>query len=252
MRVCLQVRAGRPVSYHRGANRGSATQPELGVPVSRAVVPRHRGSRMDRQRRLSLPDGPMTGTAGFPSLPGGDLCLYRVEPLAPTDERRKRSTASAPARVSQQGGPELPQFRDFLARFRPAGSPGAASRVGVAADRMRELSAELEPVLALLAPAHAECERIIAGAKSDAQRIMDEAREDAAVVRAQARRRADEVRTAAAEEALAAARERATTLIRDAGRRAQQPRPATDRQVSELVATAVGLVRTLPRGSGLP
>jgi F0F1-type ATP synthase membrane subunit b/b' len=146
----------------------------------------------------------------------------------------------------------LPQFRDFLARFRPAGSPGAASRVGVAADRMRELSAELEPVLALLAPTHAECERIIAGARSDARQIMDEAREDAAAVSARARHRADGVRAATAEEALAAARDRVTALIRDAGRRAQQPRRATDRQVSELVATAVGLVKTLPQESGPP
>jgi flagellar biosynthesis/type III secretory pathway protein FliH len=144
----------------------------------------------------------------------------------------------------------LPQFRDFLARFRPAGSPGAASRVGVAADRMHELSAELEPVLALLAPAHRECEQIIAGARSDARQIMDQAHEDAAAVGVQARRRADETRAAAAEEALAAARDRAAALIRDAGRRAQQQRRPTDQQVSELVATAVGLVRTLPREGG--
>jgi len=146
----------------------------------------------------------------------------------------------------------LPQFRDFLARFRPAGSPGAASRVGVAADRVRELSAELEPVLALLAPAHAECERILAGAGADARRIMGEAREHAAAVATAAQRRAEAVRAAAAEEVLAAARDQASALIQDAAQRAQEPRRDDERQVSDLIATAVGLVKALPRESHLP
>lgn len=33
----------------------------------------------------------------------------------------------------------MPALRDFLARFRPAGPPGAAARAGVPADRSREL-----------------------------------------------------------------------------------------------------------------
>jgi hypothetical protein len=50
----------------------------------------------------------------------------------------------------------LPQARDFLNRFRPAGAPGAASRVAVPADRTAELASELVPVLALLAGTDAE------------------------------------------------------------------------------------------------
>jgi F0F1-type ATP synthase membrane subunit b/b' len=147
----------------------------------------------------------------------------------------------------QQGGAGLPQFRDFLARFRPAGSPGAASRVGVAADRARELSAELQPVLALLEPAHAECERMLADAGAGARHIIDEAREHAAAVTAQAQHRAEAVRAAAAEEVLAAARDQASALIQDAARRVQQPRHDDERRVEDLVAVAVGLVKALPR-----
>jgi hypothetical protein len=146
----------------------------------------------------------------------------------------------------------LPQFRDFLARFRPAGSPGAASRVGVAADRAREVSTELEPVLALLAATHAECARIITEAGQDARQLEEEAREQAAVAAAEARRRAAVARAAAADEVLAAARHQAATAARDAAREAQHPRGGTDQRIDELVDAAVELVRRLPREGQLP
>jgi len=144
------------------------------------------------------------------------------------------------------------QFRDFLARFRPAGSPGAASRVGVAVDRARELSGELEPVLALLAASHAECERIVAEAGQDARQIMEEAREHAAAAEAEAGRRAAAARAAAAEEALATARDQASRAVQDAARHERQQRGAAEQQVSELVRVAVGLVRALPQEERLP
>jgi hypothetical protein len=146
----------------------------------------------------------------------------------------------------------LPQFRDFLARFRPAGAPGAASRVGVAADRAHEVSAELEPVLALLAATHAERERIVADARRDAQQIMDEAREQAAVIGAYARRRAEEARTAAAEEVLATAHDQAAAAARDAAREAHHPGRDTERQAREVVGAAVHLVTALPPEGQLP
>jgi len=148
-------------------------------------------------------------------------------------------------------GAELPQFRDFLARFRPAGSPGSASRVGVAADRARELSAELEPVLALLAATRAECERVVAVARRDAQRMVAEAREQAAAAGAQARSRGEAARAAAAEEVLAVARDQAAKA-RDAAREALHPRGGTDQRINELVGAAVGLVRRLPQEGWLP
>lgn len=63
----------------------------------------------------------------------------------------------------------MPQARDFLDRFRPAGAPGAASRAAVPADRTAELASELVPVLALLAGTDAECDRIITAARRDAE-----------------------------------------------------------------------------------
>src|SRR5512135_1507062 len=61
------------------------------------------------------------------------------------------------ARVT--GVAAMADLRDFLARFRPAGTPGAA-RAGVPADRPAELEAEVGPVLALLAGTDAECGRL--------------------------------------------------------------------------------------------
>ncbi|MFJ1709912.1 hypothetical protein [Kitasatospora sp. NPDC088346] len=48
-------------------------------------------------------------------------------------------------------------FRDFLARFRPTGAPGA-SATGVPADRAAELTAELGPSLAELTQAQEEAD----------------------------------------------------------------------------------------------
>jgi vacuolar-type H+-ATPase subunit H len=146
----------------------------------------------------------------------------------------------------------VPQFRDFLARFRPAGAPGAASRVGVAVDRAHELSAELEPVLALLAAAHAECEQMVAEARWDARQIAEEAREKSAAIGAEARRRAEALRAAAAEEVLTAARTQAATAAQDAQREAQRPRRAAEQRIDELVSAAVDLVRRLPQEGRLP
>jgi hypothetical protein len=83
------------------------------------------------------------------------------------------------------------ELRDFLSRFRPAGAPGAA-RVGVPADRSRELEAELGPVLALLAGTDAECRRIITRARRDAEQITAEARAEAAAIAAASEKACDE------------------------------------------------------------
>jgi hypothetical protein len=65
----------------------------------------------------------------------------------------------------------VPQLRDFLSRFRPAGAPGAA-RAAVPADRRRQLEAEVDPVLKLLDGPDAECTRIIAAARRDAEQAI--------------------------------------------------------------------------------
>jgi hypothetical protein len=142
----------------------------------------------------------------------------------------------------------LPHLGDFLNRFRPAGAPGAASQVGVPADRAAELSAELSPVLARLAATEAECAWIIADANDDARRITDEAQGQAARIAADGRRRAQLARAEAAAGVLTAARAQASQAEWTAAERARaRPRPAED-QVRALTAQAVRLVLALADG----
>jgi len=75
----------------------------------------------------------------------------------------------------------MPRMRDLLQRFRPAGTPGAAARRGVPADRVSELAAELEPVRVMLAATGDEAARIRAQGRQEAER-----RRQVASARAQA------------------------------------------------------------------
>src|ERR1022692_4357979 len=115
----------------------------------------------------------------------------------------------------------LPQLGDFLNRFRPAGAPGAASRAGVPADRAAELSAELDPVLALLAATDAECTRLVAEAEQEAGRLAAQGHDEAASIAADGVQRADEARGQAAAEVLAAAGDQARQAERAAAEQAR-------------------------------
>ena len=99
----------------------------------------------------------------------------------------------------------MAQWRDFLERFRPAGTPGAAARPGVPADRSADAAAELTPLLMLLDDIHDEAQRIRADAAARADEIRQAARRQAEQIVAQARRDALSVQA----EAEAAARSRA-------------------------------------------
>jgi F0F1-type ATP synthase membrane subunit b/b' len=101
----------------------------------------------------------------------------------------------------------MPQLRDFLDRFRPAGAPGAAARARGPVDRARELAAEVVPVLTLLDDTRAECEQIVARARRDAAAIMAEARAEAAAISADGDQRAQAVRDEAARQVTAAEQE---------------------------------------------
>lgn len=81
----------------------------------------------------------------------------------------------------------MARARDFLERFRPSGTPGAAARPGVPADRQAERSAELEPLLALLAEAEAEVAQIRAAAQLGADLRRREGRDRAQAVLAAGR-----------------------------------------------------------------
>ncbi|HEY7260223.1 MAG TPA: hypothetical protein VH589_01920 [Trebonia sp.] len=133
-------------------------------------------------------------------------------------------------------------MRDFLDRFRPAGSPGAAARSGVPADRSRQLAAEVGPVLALLDESDAERARIVEQARRDAEQVMAAARAEAAAIAADAQRRAQAAREAAEREVLGAARAEAAAAVAAAIRQAAAIRELAGQRMPSLVDQAVGLI----------
>lgn len=139
----------------------------------------------------------------------------------------------------------MPQIRDILARFRPAGAPGAAARAGVPADRFRELADELSPVLALLDGTDAECGRIITQARDQALRITAAARAQATTIAADAGQRASAAREEAARQALTTARARAARAVADAEQQAAATNELAERRIPVLTDCAVGLIRQL-------
>ena len=137
----------------------------------------------------------------------------------------------------------MPEGRDFLDRFRPAGAPGSAARAGVPADRARELAAELDPVLALLDGTRAECEQIIAEAGRQAEQIMAAARSEAGRIAADADTRARAARDEATRRVLAQAGERVAAATTAGGQDADRAREWAAQRLPALVAKAVALVR---------
>jgi F0F1-type ATP synthase membrane subunit b/b' len=139
----------------------------------------------------------------------------------------------------------MPPLRDFLTRFRPAGSPGAAARAGVPADRSGELESEVGPALALLADAEAERERIIAQARREADQIVAEARSAADAVAGDAAQRAETIREQAARQVLTAAREQAVRTVQEAGQQAAQIRELARQRTPALVSHVIGAISQL-------
>jgi hypothetical protein len=135
-------------------------------------------------------------------------------------------------------------LRDFLARFRPTGAPGAAIS-GVPADRAAERAAELEPSLALLSDVQEEAAGIRAAADQEAAAIRENAARQAADIVATARAQVPQVRRDAAMpvhaaalrevEDLVTAGERASSLVR---KRARERMPSlVDRMVADALRT---------------
>ena len=92
----------------------------------------------------------------------------------------------------------MPRSRDILQRFRPAGTPGAASPAGVPADRVAERGAELEPVLALLSATQEEASRVRVVAEHEAEQRRTQAMARASAIVADAHRQSAAERAAAA------------------------------------------------------
>lgn len=163
--------------------------------------------------------------------------------------------ARGAARYTSTGGcsdrreARLPQLDDFLNRFRPAGAPGAATRAGVPADRAAELSAELEPVLGMLAAADAECSRLIGDAKREASLITAQAREQAERIAAEAVRDAGAARSEAVAGVLDIARQHAAQAEQAAAAAVAARSEPDEADVQSLVTAAVALVREMPEGT---
>jgi F0F1-type ATP synthase membrane subunit b/b' len=113
----------------------------------------------------------------------------------------------------------MPNLRELLNRFRPAGAPGAAGRAGVPADRAAELSAELGPVFRALATTTAQAATLRSAATAEAAARRAAAARKAQDIVAEAHRAAEGERAAAFSAAQADAGAEATRLL-DEGRRA--------------------------------
>ncbi|MGE5292032.1 MAG: hypothetical protein ACM3ML_33585 [Micromonosporaceae bacterium] len=140
-------------------------------------------------------------------------------------------------------------MRDFVQRFRPAGTPGKAAGAAVPADRARDLARELEPVLALLADMETERAATLADAARDAKRIRDDAHRQADDMVVSARQRAQGLRADAATSAVATAEADAAVAIRAARREAQATRERASARMPGYVNSAVRAVRDLARDS---
>ena len=139
----------------------------------------------------------------------------------------------------------MPPLRDFLTRFRPAGSPGAAVRAGVPADRSGELEAEVAPILARLDDTEAERERLIAQARRDAEQIVADARSAADTITAGAAQRADTVREQTAQQVMTAARKQSAKTTQAAMQQAAQIRELARQRMPALVSRVVGTISQL-------
>lgn len=142
----------------------------------------------------------------------------------------------------------MPYVRDFLSRFRPAGTPGAG-RAAVPADRRRELESEVGPVLMLLDGPSAECSEIIMAAQRDAEQIVGEARSEADAIVSAARQRAAASVAGLVRQAVSAARAEAEAITADGTAEAAAIRERTRQRLPALADRAVALIRDIP-GSG--
>lgn len=133
---------------------------------------------------------------------------------------------------------------DFLSRFRPAGTPGAAARAGVPVDRAAEAAAELEPILALLAEAESACAAVRERAQRDAEDVGERARARADGLLAEARARADSERAAAAARARARGQAESVRLTGRAERRATARHELAEQRMPGYVDRVVAMVRT--------
>lgn len=118
----------------------------------------------------------------------------------------------------------MPQLRDFLERFRPAGTPGPAGQGAVPADRKIELETELAPLFELIAKTQAEADNIRENARKQATKQKTEASLQAKRIVDHARIGAEAVRVETAEAIKASSRIELSTLLTQAEAKAERLR----------------------------
>jgi hypothetical protein len=137
----------------------------------------------------------------------------------------------------------MPRARDFLARFRPVGTPGAAASAGVPADRVVEATAELEPLFAMLADTEAEADRIRAEADEHIAEGHRLAAAHAADLLASARLDAEAARADASAKARAAADQKAAEEQAAAEAESDHIRQSANGQMATQIAEIMAAVR---------
>ncbi len=139
----------------------------------------------------------------------------------------------------------MPRVERILERLRPVGAPGRAVASGVPADRVTELAAELEPVLARLAAVQQRCDQIRSAAAVEADRRSRAAAEQARQVLIEAQRTAEAERAAAAAQVAHALEAEAASLRQVAEQAAAATRALAATRLDGLVARVVADIRTL-------
>ena len=138
----------------------------------------------------------------------------------------------------------MPRLRDVLYRFRPAGTPGRASAVGVPADHGVGLAAELEPVFAQLAGVERACEQLLASARADAAAVRADAAAAAEQTLARARDRLQAERVSAAGKARERRDEESTDSMRAATREVARLRLRADDVLPQQLERVVASVQS--------
>jgi len=143
----------------------------------------------------------------------------------------------------------VPHIRDFLSRFRPAGTPGAG-RTAVPEDRRRELESELVPVLTMLDGPSSDCADIVLAAQLDAEQLIGAARREADSILAAAHEQAEASAAELVQREVTAARAKAATIAARGRTEADAIRQRARERLPVLTNRAAALVRELPDLSG--
>jgi uncharacterized membrane protein YqiK len=147
-------------------------------------------------------------------------------------------------------GDGVPALETFLHRLRIHGVPGAPGSAGVPADRVAEVTAELEPIFELLEETQRRVEQVVARGEREAARSRARGSDEAKTVVADARAQAEAQRAEAAATTLERSADERRTILAEA--RAEVGR--VDRVIVErMPSVRAELVRrVLHTGSSAP